>query len=173
MCPGVDSVSKNEYQKTPGGKDSRCVRVLKVEKIRSFNLPDPQGPARACSGKTLPLLQTCIIQNLELLSAQRHKFARWKGFVRPYLPEQACLLAGWLFLRSRAQTLVNAAGSVHVFRPGGQISSQTLMGKLTAANTVLLISVISKCAEISVRILLIHLNNIHQLSLFLRLIPGK
>ena len=27
MCPGVDSASKNEYQKTPGGKDGRCVRV--------------------------------------------------------------------------------------------------------------------------------------------------
>ena len=44
------------------------------------------------------------------------------------------------------------------------------MGKLTAANTVLVLSVISKCGEISVRILLISLNNIHQLSLFLRLI---
>jgi hypothetical protein len=27
MCRGVDSVSKNEYQETPGGKDGRCVRV--------------------------------------------------------------------------------------------------------------------------------------------------
>jgi len=27
MCPGVDSVSKNEYQDIPGGKDGRCVRV--------------------------------------------------------------------------------------------------------------------------------------------------
>jgi hypothetical protein len=27
MCPGVDSASKNEYQETPGGKDSWCVRV--------------------------------------------------------------------------------------------------------------------------------------------------
>ena len=27
MCSGVDSVSKNEYQDIPGGKDGRCVRV--------------------------------------------------------------------------------------------------------------------------------------------------
>jgi hypothetical protein len=27
MCPEVDSVSKNEYQDIPGGKDGRCVRV--------------------------------------------------------------------------------------------------------------------------------------------------
>jgi hypothetical protein len=27
MCPGVYSSSKNEYQETPGGKNSRCVRV--------------------------------------------------------------------------------------------------------------------------------------------------
>jgi hypothetical protein len=27
MCPGVDSASKNEYQGTPEGKDSRCVKV--------------------------------------------------------------------------------------------------------------------------------------------------
>jgi hypothetical protein len=26
-----------------------------VEKIRSVNVPDPQGPAQACSGRTLPL----------------------------------------------------------------------------------------------------------------------
>jgi len=30
MCPGVDSVSKNEYQDIPGVKDGRCVRVTKV-----------------------------------------------------------------------------------------------------------------------------------------------
>jgi hypothetical protein len=28
MCPGVDSVSKNEYQDISGGKDGRCVRVM-------------------------------------------------------------------------------------------------------------------------------------------------
>jgi hypothetical protein len=27
MCPGVEPVSKNEYQDIPGGKDSRCLRV--------------------------------------------------------------------------------------------------------------------------------------------------
>jgi hypothetical protein len=50
---GIVSASKNEYQETPGGKDSRWVRVTnfitfivpKVENIRSLNLPDPQGPA--------------------------------------------------------------------------------------------------------------------------------
>jgi hypothetical protein len=31
--------------------------VPKVEKIQSLNLPDPQGPAQACSGKTLPYLK--------------------------------------------------------------------------------------------------------------------
>jgi hypothetical protein len=28
--------------------------VPKVEKIRSLNLPDPQGPVQACNGKPLP-----------------------------------------------------------------------------------------------------------------------
>ena len=37
------------------GNDLTTVIVPKVEKIRSFNLPDPQGPAQACSGKTLLL----------------------------------------------------------------------------------------------------------------------
>ena len=27
MCPGVESVSKNEYQDIPGGKYGRCVSV--------------------------------------------------------------------------------------------------------------------------------------------------
>jgi hypothetical protein len=27
MCPGVDSVSKNEYQDISGGKHGRCLRV--------------------------------------------------------------------------------------------------------------------------------------------------
>jgi hypothetical protein len=54
---------KMSTRNTPGGKDGRCVRVTnfttfivpKVEKIRSLNLPDLQGPAQACSGKPLPL----------------------------------------------------------------------------------------------------------------------
>jgi hypothetical protein len=53
VCPGVDSAFKNEYQDTPGGKDGRCVRVPKIKKIRSLKLPDPQGPAQACSGASL------------------------------------------------------------------------------------------------------------------------
>jgi hypothetical protein len=66
MCPGVGSASKNEYQEIPGGKNDRCVRVtfivLKVEKIRSLNLPDPHGPVQACNGNTLPLPLLCITQ---------------------------------------------------------------------------------------------------------------
>jgi hypothetical protein len=37
-----------------GGDDLTTFIVPKVKKIRSLNLPDPQGPAQACSGKTLP-----------------------------------------------------------------------------------------------------------------------
>ena len=57
MCPGVDSASKNEYQNAPGGKDGRCVRLPTYHLHNadgSLNLPDPQGPVQACSGKTLP-----------------------------------------------------------------------------------------------------------------------
>jgi hypothetical protein len=36
------------------GDDISTFIVPKVENIRSLNLPDPQGPAQACSGKTLP-----------------------------------------------------------------------------------------------------------------------
>jgi hypothetical protein len=37
------------------GDDLTTFIVPKVEKIRSLNLPDHQGPAQASSGKTLPL----------------------------------------------------------------------------------------------------------------------
>jgi hypothetical protein len=37
------------------GDDLTIFIVPKVEKIRSLNLPEPQGPTWACSGKTLPL----------------------------------------------------------------------------------------------------------------------
>jgi hypothetical protein len=60
MCPGVDSVSKNEYQDNPGSKAGRCVRLTtyhllapNVKKIRGLNLPDPHGPVQACSGSAL------------------------------------------------------------------------------------------------------------------------
>ena len=34
------------------GDDLTAFIVPKVEKIQSLNLPDPQGPAQACGGKT-------------------------------------------------------------------------------------------------------------------------
>jgi hypothetical protein len=37
------------------GDDLTTFIVPKVKKIRSLNLPDPQGPAEACSGTALPL----------------------------------------------------------------------------------------------------------------------
>jgi hypothetical protein len=37
------------------GDDLTTFIVPKVEKIRSLNLPDPQGLAQTCNGKTLPL----------------------------------------------------------------------------------------------------------------------
>jgi hypothetical protein len=37
------------------GDDLTTFIVPKVEKIRSLNLPDPQGPAQASSGRTLPV----------------------------------------------------------------------------------------------------------------------
>ena len=40
------------------GDDITTFIVPKVEKIRSLNLPDPQGPAQACSEKTLPAQST-------------------------------------------------------------------------------------------------------------------
>ena len=41
------------------GDDLITFKVPKVEKIRSLNLLEPQGPAQACSGKTLPV--TCRV----------------------------------------------------------------------------------------------------------------
>jgi hypothetical protein len=42
--------------KTAGEKgDLITFTMPKVEKIQSLNLPDPQGPAQNCRGKTLPL----------------------------------------------------------------------------------------------------------------------
>ena len=51
MCHGVDSASENEYQETPGGKDGRCEKVSKVEKIRSLNYRIPKGLLRHVAGK--------------------------------------------------------------------------------------------------------------------------
>jgi hypothetical protein len=44
------------------GDDFTAFIVPKVEKIRSLNLPDSQGPAQACSGKPLPLSFTMYSQ---------------------------------------------------------------------------------------------------------------
>jgi hypothetical protein len=38
MCPGVDSASKNEYQVSPGGKGSRCLRLT------TYHLHVPMSP---------------------------------------------------------------------------------------------------------------------------------
>jgi hypothetical protein len=60
MCPGVDSASKNEYQDTPWDKDGWCVGVTtlphSVPKIRSLDLPDPQGPAHGKSFTVVHLI---------------------------------------------------------------------------------------------------------------------
>ena len=61
VCPGVDSVSKNEYQEYPG-KDGWCVRVTTLPPScdECLEILEPQ-PTRnlkghqACSGITLPL----------------------------------------------------------------------------------------------------------------------
>jgi hypothetical protein len=37
------------------GDDLTTSIVPKVQKIRSLNLSDSQGPTQACSGKTLPI----------------------------------------------------------------------------------------------------------------------
>jgi hypothetical protein len=57
MCSGVDSVSKNEYQDTPGGKDGRCVRVTTLPlscaeclEILDLNLPETPKATRPVVG---------------------------------------------------------------------------------------------------------------------------
>ena len=53
MCPGIESVSKSEYQDNPGGKGGWCVRLTTyhlhvpiVKKSGGLNLP---GILWACS----------------------------------------------------------------------------------------------------------------------------
>jgi hypothetical protein len=60
MCPGVDSASKYEYQKIPGSKAGRCVRlttyyllVLNVKKSGALTYRISHGPVQACSGTAL------------------------------------------------------------------------------------------------------------------------
>ena len=44
----------------------------KVEKIRSLNLPDPQGPVQACSGKALPFTDIVDFITSERAQSFRH-----------------------------------------------------------------------------------------------------
>ena len=59
MCPGVDSASKIECQKAPGGKDGRCVRVTtlppslcrKSRKSGGLTYRTPKGLLKPVAGK--------------------------------------------------------------------------------------------------------------------------
>jgi hypothetical protein len=79
MCPGVDSVSKNEYQDTVGDKEGRCVRlttyhlhVPNVKKIRGLTLTHPHGPVQACSA-TASLFTPFTFLSENLGNIQSHK----------------------------------------------------------------------------------------------------
>jgi hypothetical protein len=81
-------------RKTPGGErrpvrkgdDLSTFTVPKVEKIRSLSLPDPQGPAQACNGKTLPLplalygveTSTCTLRKVEEKYLERSEMWCWR-----------------------------------------------------------------------------------------------
>jgi len=63
MCPGVDSVSKNDNQGNLGGKGGRCVRLKTynlhvpiVKKSGGLSPLEICGPVQACNGTALPLL---------------------------------------------------------------------------------------------------------------------
>jgi hypothetical protein len=63
------------------GDDLTTFIVPKVEKIRSLNVPDPPGPAQACSGKPLPnycetepcLGKTIFIKNVHFRTFISHE----------------------------------------------------------------------------------------------------
>ena len=59
------------------GDDLITFTLPKVEKIRSLNLPYPQGPVQACSGKTLPSIHRHI------LCATLHNFFAKSDVNRP------------------------------------------------------------------------------------------
>jgi hypothetical protein len=99
MYPGNDSVSKNEYQDIPGGKDLHS---------RSLNLPEPLGPPRPVAGYLYLLprkkFQKHCIRALSnrsntpnapgcswLLSTTSHLLAiyHFPNFDRKYLKEEA------------------------------------------------------------------------------------
>jgi hypothetical protein len=69
MCPGVDSVSKNEYQETPGGKNGRCLRVTtlptslcrKSRRSGALTYRIPKGLLRPVAGKLYLYLQTSLL----------------------------------------------------------------------------------------------------------------
>jgi len=65
MCPGIDSVSKNEYQDHSGDKVGRCVRLTTyhlhiptVKKFEGLNVLEPLGPVQTCNGTALYLHNT-------------------------------------------------------------------------------------------------------------------
>jgi hypothetical protein len=66
MCPGVDSASKNEYQDTPGGKDDLHSAESRENPV-ALTYRILQGPAQACSGKTIPLPLSCIKQMMMMM----------------------------------------------------------------------------------------------------------
>jgi hypothetical protein len=67
------------------GDDLTTFIVPKVEKIRSLNLPDPQGPTQACSGKNVPFTRRGWLVN----ATPRMLYSRERD------PEPILLEAGW------------------------------------------------------------------------------
>jgi hypothetical protein len=63
MGPGVDSVSKNEYQDTPRGKDDLTTFMCRVS--GSLNLLDPSRPGRHVMGTLYLYLYWTVCSELE------------------------------------------------------------------------------------------------------------
>jgi hypothetical protein len=68
------------------GDDLTTLIVLKVEKIRSPNLPDLQGHAQACSGNTLPSLRNEILcsdnRRIHHHSVQESQYPQCNKFIQ-------------------------------------------------------------------------------------------
>ena len=78
------------------GDDLTTFIVPKVEKIRSLNLPDPQGPVQACSGKALPLSSfqslidtlfsgVCLFSSLLVELSDNTRYNTWVGIAQSVL----------------------------------------------------------------------------------------